>query len=86
MNTIPITIVYQGMLLKGYANTLESLNDVPSSLSIYIQGWFIGNLANKDNKWKMDQPIDIDFIDALGNYITSYMRSVKKAMSYSYFS
>jgi len=83
MNTIPITIIYEGMLLKGNAKPLEAFNDIrPSSLMIYIQGWCLGKLSYSNNKWIMDQPIDPKFIELLGRYIYSYLESVKKAMNY----
>jgi hypothetical protein len=83
MNNIPITIVYQGMLLKGYAEPLQSLQDAtPSSLVIYIQGWCIGTLSFLNKTWSMDKPIDPAFIEELGRYIYSYMQSVKKKMRY----
>ena len=83
MNAIPITISYQGMLLKGHASTLQTLQDaVPSSVIIYIQGWRLGTMTYTGEKWTMDQPIDPKFVDDLGNYIRSYMRSIKKAMNY----
>jgi hypothetical protein len=82
MNNIPITITYQGMLLKGYANPLKiSGSSAPSSLMIYIQGWCIGTLIYKNKKWSMDKPIDPRFVESLGKYIFSYLQSVKKAMS-----
>lgn len=82
MNTIPITIVYQGMVLKGHANPLQTLQDAtPSSLRIYLQGWCIGTLSCVNEKWLMDKPIDPKFIDALGKYILTYFSSLKKAMS-----
>jgi hypothetical protein len=83
MNNIPITIVYQGMLLKGYADPVQSLQDAtPSSLLIYIQGWCIGTLSFSDERWSMDKPIDPAFIEELGAYIYSYMQSIKKSMRY----
>jgi len=83
MNNIPITIIYQGMLLRGYAEPIQCLQDAtPSSLVIYIQGWCIGTLSFNNEKWSMDKPIDHVFIEQLGNYIYSYMHSVKKAMRY----
>jgi hypothetical protein len=82
MNNIPISISYQGMLLKGYANLLEtSNNSIPSSLMIYIQGWCLGTLFYSDKKWMMDKPIDPKFVELLGSYIYSYMQSVKKQMN-----
>lgn len=84
MNTIPITIFYQGMLLKGFASPVQTLqNAIPSSLTIYLQGWCIGTLHYADEKWTMDQPIDPKFIEALGSYIFSYVLSIKKAMNYN---
>jgi hypothetical protein len=83
MNKIPITIVYQGMLLKGYAESIQSLQSAtPSSLVIHIQGWHLGTLSFVDKKWSMDKPIDPAFIEELGQYIYSYMQSVKKKMRY----
>ena len=83
MNTIPIMIVYQGMLLKGNAKPLETSNEVtPSSLRIYIQGWCLGTLSYSENKWIMDQPIDPNFIESLGRYIYSYIESIRKAMNH----
>jgi hypothetical protein len=85
MNTIPITIVYQGMLLKGHANPLQTLQDAtPSSMMIFIQGWCIGTLSYVNEKWSMDSPIDPRFIEALGRYVYSYIRSLKKAMNYDW--
>ena len=84
MNTIAITIFYQGMLLKGFASPLQTLeNALPSSLMIYLQGRCIGTLNYTGEKWTMDQPIDPEFIEALGSYIFSYLLSVKKAMNYN---
>jgi hypothetical protein len=83
MNKIPITIVYQGMLLKGYAEPIQSLQSATtSSLVIHIQGWNLGTLSFVDKKWSMDKPIDPAFIEELGQYIYSYMQSVKKKMRY----
>lgn len=83
MNIIPLSIVYQGMLLKGYATAVGTFDDVfPSSLSVHIQGWFIGTLSKTEGKWTMDQPIDSMFVEVLGSYIVSYMQAVKKEMSY----
>lgn len=83
MNIIPLSIVYQGMLLKGYATAVGTFDDVfPSSLSVHIQGWFIGTLSKPEGKWTMDQPIDPMFVEVLGSYIVSYMQAVKKEMSY----
>ena len=85
MNNIPISIIYHGMLLTGYANPLETLEDaVPFSMMIYIQGWCIGKLSYSNNKWSMDQPIDPKFIELLGSYLTSYIQSLKKAMNYKH--
>jgi hypothetical protein len=79
MNTIPISVDYQGMLLTGHADPLENFKDsLPSRLIIYIQGWCLGTLSYCNNKWSMDKPIDPLFIESLGNYISSYMRSLKK--------
>jgi hypothetical protein len=83
MNTIPISIVYQGMQLKGYAASIKSFNDaMPSSLMIYIQGWYLGTLSFQHGKWSMDEPIDQVFVDELGDCICSYMKSVKFSMRY----
>ncbi len=83
MHNISISILYQGMLLTGYAQPLETLQDVvPSILLIYIQGWYLGRLSYCDSKWSMDQPIDPKFIEALGGYIQSHIQSLTKAMNY----
>lgn len=81
MNTIPFAIVYQGMLLSGYANPIETLegNALPSMI-IYIQGWCMGTLHCIDEKWSMEQPIDPQFVADLGNHIHSHIRSIAKAM------
>jgi hypothetical protein len=79
MDNIPISIIYHDMLLTGYAQPLEDPEDIiPSSLSIYIQGWCLGTLRYCNNKWLMDQPIDTTFIELLGSYIYSYIRLLKK--------
>jgi hypothetical protein len=79
MNNIPITITYQGMLLKGHANPLETLDDsTPSSLMIYIQGWCLGILNYRNKEWAMDKPIDPKFIESLGQYIYLYLQALKK--------
>ena len=76
MNNIPVSIIYQGMILKGHASPLQySQDNLPQSLLVYIQGWCIGTLFYSDEKWTMDQPIDTKFIEALGKYIYSYARS-----------
>ena len=81
MNNIPVSIIYQGMILKGYASPLQYSQDaVPSSLLVYIQGWCIGTLYFSGEKWTMDQPIDPKFVEALGKYIHSYVRSVADAI------
>jgi hypothetical protein len=83
MNIIPLTIVYQGMLLRGHASPLVCFQNAdPSSLTIYIQGWHLGTLNFINEKWIMDQPIDPKFIEALGTYISTYMLSIKQAMNY----
>jgi hypothetical protein len=84
MYNIPICINYRGMLLTGYAYPVQaSGNDSSPSLQIFIQEWYLGILSYTNEKWTMDQPIDPEFVNALGHYIYSYMHSVKKAMRYS---
>jgi len=81
MNNIPLSINYQGMILKGYASPLHCSEDaVPTSLLVYIQGWCIGTICYTGEKWAMDQPIDSKFVDALGSYIHSYVRSLADAL------
>ena len=81
MNTIPLSIIYQGMLLKGYAASVESFHDfTPSTLLVYIQGWYIGTLSFKDGKWSMDKPIDPAFVEQLGKYIHLTIQKVRSAM------
>lgn len=83
MNTIPLAIVYQGMLLKGYANPIQKLTGaIPTCMLVYIQGWCIGTLCYKNGKWSIDQPIDPEFVIHLGTYIHSHVSSIKKAMHY----
>lgn len=76
MHTIPIAIPYQGMLLTGYANTIDASQPALTSLRIYIKGWCLGTLTKQNNSWTMDQPIDPKFIEALGSYLLNYIRSV----------
>lgn len=81
MNTIPFAIVYQGMLLCGYADPVKTIeNTITSSMIIYIKEWCIGTLYCKEEKWSMDQPIDPEFVADLGNYIHSHIKSITKAM------
>lgn len=83
MDTIPVTIIYQGMLLKGYANPIQAIpNSETPCMTVYIQGWRIGTLCYKNKIWSMDQPIDPQFVTELGNYIYSHINSIKKAMNY----
>jgi hypothetical protein len=82
MNTIPISISYQDMLLTGYADPVESFEEtVPSSLVIFIQGRCLGTLQYRNHQWSMDKPIDPFFIESLGAYICSYIKSLKKALN-----
>jgi hypothetical protein len=70
MYNIPICINYQGMLLAGHAYPIRTFGDnMHCSLQIFIQGWYLGILTYNDGKWTMDQPIDTEFIKALGKYI-----------------
>jgi hypothetical protein len=79
MTNIPINIVYQGMLLNGHADPIGTIEwNVPTALMIYIQGWCIGTLRYSDHKWSMDKPIDPSFVESLGKYIYSYMRSARQ--------
>ena len=79
MYYIPICINYQGMQLKGYAYPVKVFEDhLPSSFSIYIQGWCIGVLSYKNGRWVMDKSIDPKFIQALGNFLYDYMHSANK--------
>ena len=79
MQNIPIAIIYQGMLLSGYALPLQLDND-NFSLKIFIKGWDLGTLSRQNERWTMDQPIDPAFISTLGKYIEGYMHAAKKAM------
>lgn len=82
MNNICISIIYQGMLLTGHAEPIETSEDAfPSRLKVYIKGWYIGNLSYHEKKWSMDQPIDQRFIDSLGAYIYLHINAIKKAMN-----
>lgn len=83
MNTIPLTIAYQGMLLKGYANPIQTIpNSGTPCMTVYIQGWCIGTLRYRNKIWSMDQPIDPQFVTELANYIYEHINSIKKAMNY----
>ena len=80
MNNVSVSIIYQGMILKGYASPFKySQDSLPASLLVYIQGRCIGTIYYSDHKWTMDQPIDSKFVDALGSYIHCYVRSVADA-------
>ena len=81
MDTIPFALVYQGMLLKGYANPVKTLQDaIPSSMLVYVQGWCIGTLSYANDKWSMDQPIDPEFVASLGNQLHSNLKLIQTAM------
>jgi hypothetical protein len=82
MNTIPISISYQDMLLTGYADPVESVEEtIPSSMVIFIQGRCLGTLQYCNHTWSMDKPIDPFFIESLGAYICSYLQSAKTVMN-----
>jgi hypothetical protein len=79
MASIPIYILYQGMVLSGYALPVQDIviSNYPP-LQIFIQGWNLGTLSYANQKWSMDKPIDSKFIEALGNYVEGYMQSHKE--------
>jgi hypothetical protein len=86
MYKIPICIGYQGMLLTGHAYPVKVTgNDGSSSLQIFIQGWYLGILSYKDEKWTMDKPIDPEFVKALGNYIHASEKSIIATAAMNYF-
>jgi hypothetical protein len=77
MANIPIYIMYQGMLLSGFAYPVKTTESL-SSFEIFIQGWKLGILTYSDYKWSMDKPIDPNFINALGDYFESFVHKQKE--------
>jgi hypothetical protein len=79
MANIPIDILYQGMILSGYAVPAKIMaNPDAPVLQIFIQGWELGTLTYAGQKWSMDKPIDPKFIEALGEYVHGYIHAHKE--------
>ncbi|MGZ3839870.1 MAG: hypothetical protein ACXVMS_05710 [Flavisolibacter sp.] len=74
MQPVPIQLAYRGRTLSGEAEPLDNktVQGIPLSHGIYIQGKFMGILRCKKQGWVMDRPADLDLVESLGEYLRAW--------------